>query len=576
MPKADVASFMSEADLDKSGSLSFGEFLNLMDRAKNGGNFSGKGSELVKTLQKGVDTVKVKGDFGGNHSYTEEEKQFYGAFINNALRDDPDCAHLLPINLEGNDLFEAVSDGILPCKLINVAAAGTIDPRVINKKKNMMVHHKTENQTLAINSARSIGCQIVGISAMDVIDGINQPHLVLSFLWQLVKVAVLSHISLKEHPFLVRLLEGDETVEAFMKLAPEKILLRWMNFLLNETECKKRVKNFSSDIKDSVAYTYLLHRMVPAKCDTSAVSLDDMDARASKVISNSCGIGIPKLMSAGDISSGNGKLNLMFVAELFNTYPCLEPLTEEEALEISETDMLDFAEGTREERVFRLWINTLEIPEVFVTDLYEDVKSGYMLLRVIDSVFPGNVDLKKANKTPGTVFKRLENCGMVCEASRKVGLKLVGVEGKDIEAGTPKFVLSLCWQLWRSHIGNMLAQVTGTGKRPDEKEILAWANGKVKAAGYDSQIKDFKDKSIATGQYLVQLLAAVKKSAVDFDVIAAGSTEEEQKSNSEYIVSVARKIGCVIFNVPDDIVEVRPKMLMVLVSMIMLVDLQGA
>ena len=71
-----------------------------MDRAHKGG-FEGKGSDLVKTIQRGVETVKVKGDFGGYHSYTEEEKRFFGAFVNNALRDDPHCGHLLPVNLEG-------------------------------------------------------------------------------------------------------------------------------------------------------------------------------------------------------------------------------------------------------------------------------------------------------------------------------------------------------------------------------------------------------------------------------------------------------------------------------------------
>ena len=85
----------------------------LMDRARKGG-FSGKGSEMVKAIQRGVETVKVKGEFGGQHSYTEEEKRFFALFINNELRDDPDCQHYLPIDLESEALFEAVHDGIVP------------------------------------------------------------------------------------------------------------------------------------------------------------------------------------------------------------------------------------------------------------------------------------------------------------------------------------------------------------------------------------------------------------------------------------------------------------------------------
>jgi len=568
MPASEVATFIHEVDLDQDGSINFGEFINLMDRARKGG-FSGKGSEMVKAIQRGVETVKVKGEFGGQHSYTEEEKRFFALFINNELRDDPDCQHYLPIDLESEALFEAVHDGIVPCKLVNVAQPGTIDPRVINTRGTLNVHQKTENQNLALNSAKSIGCQIVGINSTNLIEGPNHPHLVLAMLWQLVKVAVLSHINLKEHNYLVRLLEGDETIESFMKLAPEKILMRWVNFMLKDTACTKRVKNFSSDIKDSYVYTHLLNR-INNSCSLAGMDTADLGERAQAVLSNASSIGIREVMGAADITAGNSKLNLIFVADLFNRYPCLEPLTEEETLEVEATDMLDFAEGTREERVFRLWVNSLEVPELFIDNLYEGVQSGWPLLQILDRIFPDSVDFKQGNKNPATVFKRLENCCLAIETSRKVGLKLVGIEGKDIEAGTPKFVLALCWQIWKTHIGNMLAQVTGTGTRPQDKDIVKWANDKVRAAGYNLQIKDFKDKTLADGQYIAHLLASVRRTAVDFDVLSAGSTEEEQKSNSEYIISVARKIGCTIFNVPDDITEVRPKMLMVLVSMIML------
>merc|ERR1711939_910429 len=151
-----------------------------------------------------------------------------------------------------------------------------------------------------------------------------------------------STIDLKHHPYLVRLLEGDETIEDFMKLAPEKILLRWVNFLLSETDCARRAKNFGSDVKDSVVYTHLLHRMsqnpeVPGSCDKAGLDVEDLSARAEMVLANAGNIGIRKIMSGGDITSGNSKLNLMFVADLFNTYPCLEPLTEEEKEEVEKT-----------------------------------------------------------------------------------------------------------------------------------------------------------------------------------------------------------------------------------------------
>jgi hypothetical protein len=40
-----------------------------------------------------------------------------------------------------------------------------------------------------------------------------------------------------------------QDVEELMSLPPEKILLRWMNFLLKKAGYKKIVTNFSSDVK---------------------------------------------------------------------------------------------------------------------------------------------------------------------------------------------------------------------------------------------------------------------------------------------------------------------------------------
>ena len=39
-----------------------------------------------------------------------------------------------------------------------------------------------------------------------------------------------------------------------------------------------------------------------------------------------------------------------------------------------------------------------------------------------------------------------------------------------------------------------------------------------------------------------------------------GLTDAESLSNASYVLSVARKLGATIFLLPEDIVEVRPRM----------------
>ncbi|XP_022258848.1 plastin-1-like [Limulus polyphemus] len=98
---------------------------------------------------------------------------------------DPDLKDLLPIDSEGSTLYERVKDGVLICKVINHSCPETIDERAINKK-NLSVYTKHENLTLALNSAQSIGCNIINIDAYDLSKG--KPHLVLGLLWQIIRL----------------------------------------------------------------------------------------------------------------------------------------------------------------------------------------------------------------------------------------------------------------------------------------------------------------------------------------------------------------------------------------------------
>ena len=96
----------------------------------------------------------------------------------------------IPIDIDSAEgLFDAMKDGIVLCKLINWAGPGTIDERALNKS-NTTVYEAYENLTLGLNSARSIGCNIVNIGAEDIIEG--RHHLVLGLLWQITKVYMYS------------------------------------------------------------------------------------------------------------------------------------------------------------------------------------------------------------------------------------------------------------------------------------------------------------------------------------------------------------------------------------------------
>jgi plastin-1 len=205
--------------------------------------------------EKATAAVTKKEGVVGHHSFDEEEKIAFSEHINQCLAGDALLARHLPLDVNSDDLFTKSSDGLLFCKLINLASRDAIDERALNIRDNMNVYQKTENLNLALNAAKSIGCQVINIGAQDLIAG--RPILVLGLVWQIIKIQLFSQISLQNFPELVVLLEEGESMSDFMRLHPEVILLRWLNYHLKRGGSTRRVNNFGNDL--AVRFIFFLN-----------------------------------------------------------------------------------------------------------------------------------------------------------------------------------------------------------------------------------------------------------------------------------------------------------------------------
>jgi len=275
-----------------------------------------------------------------------------------------------------------------------------------------------------------------------------------------------------------------------------------------------------------------------------------------------------KFVQAADIVKGNPKLNLAFVANLFNTCPGLEPLSQEELAALDQ--WLFASSGDREARAFALWINSLGI-EPFVNNLYEDLRDGIIILKVMDVVRPGIVNWSKVNtKLPLNKFKQTENCNYAVTLGKdQMKFSLVGIGGTDINSGNRTLTLALVWQLMKAHVLSILKTL---GSNVDESKIISWANSRV--AEKTSKIASFQDPVLKSSHYFLHLLNTIK-SVVNFDLVTpAGGSDEDAILNAKYTISIARKLGCTIFLLPEDIVELKPKMILTLVGSIMSVALR--
>lgn len=299
---------------------------------------------------------------------------------------------------------------------------------------------------------------------------------------------------------------------------------------------------------------------------------------SSQVLQNADRIGCRKYLTPSSLVAGNPKLNLAFVAHLFNTWPGLEPLEESEAPPPVE----DFdAEGEREARVFTLWLNSLDV-EPGVYNLFEDLKvrsripppslldsadlvrilqDGSVLLQAFDKVVPGSVIWRRVTKPKEgqelSRFKAVENTNYAIDLASANGMRMVGIQGADIVDGTKTLVLGLVWQLMRfvpvrrrvSHfvtltlflslqprlnIDKTLASLSRNGKGVTDTEIVRWANDTVKASGKTSTMKSLKDSTLRNGHFFLDLVDSLRPGIVDQSLVEPGRDEDECKLNGEW------------------------------------------
>ncbi|PSS09606.1 Fimbrin-2 like [Actinidia chinensis var. chinensis] len=500
------------------------------------------------------------------HTISASEKASYVAHINNYLAEDEFLKGYLPMDPSTNDLFEIAKDGVLLCKLINVAVPGTIDERAINTKRVLNPWERNENHTLCLNSAKAIGCTVVNIGTQDFIEG--RRHLVLGVISQIIKIQLLADLNLRKTPQLVELVDDSKDVEELMSLPPEKILLRWMNFQLKKAGYTKTVTNFSSDIKDAEAYAHLLNVLAPEHSNPSTLAAKDPLERAKLVLEHADKMGCKRYLTARDIVEGSPNLNLAFVARIFQHRNGLSTQTKQ--ISFLETS-LDDTQISREEKAFRFWINSLG-NSTYINNVFEDLRNGWVLLETLDKVSPGIVNWKVATKPPIKMpFRKVENCNQVVKIGKQLKFSLVNIAGNDIVQGNKKLILAYLWQLMRCNMLQLLKNLRfhSHGKELTDADILEWANSKVRASGSHSHMASFKDKRLSDGIFFLELLSAVEPRAVNWSLVTKGENEEEKKMNATYIISIARKLGCSIFLLPEDITEVNQKMILTLTASIM-------
>ncbi|KAH9991525.1 calponin homology domain-containing protein [Russula vinacea] len=505
----------------------------------------------TSSLTKKAGKVTVQGSNANvSHTINEDERREFTNHINGILEGDADVGSRIPIPTETMQLFDEARDGLILCKLINDSVPDTIDMRVLNKptsRKALNAFQITENNNIVITSAKAIGCSVVNIGSSDIATGTE--HLILGLIWQIIRRGLLAQVDIKLHPELYRLCEEGETIDDLLRLTPDQLLLRWFNYHLKQAGWHRRVNNFSKDVSDGENYTVLLNQLKPDECSRSPLQTRDLRQRAEQVLQNADRIGCRKYLSPASL------------------------------IAVEDFD----AEGEREARVFTLWLNSLGVePPVF--NLFENLRDGLVLLYAFDKVYPGVVVWRRVSKPKGgngeeedvdigvtpnqstlSKFKQVENTNYCIELGSRMAWFRYCRQKENVGLG-------YVWQLMRMSITKTLSSLSksGQGRPISDTEMLRWANTTAqKGQSGTKSIRSFKDPSITTG---------IKPGIVDpslvYNISEQGDYEERRQNGVEMAISIARKMNALIFLVPEDIVDVRPRLILTFVGSLMSVAQQ--
>eukprot|EP01155_Anaeramoeba_flamelloides_P053542 Anaeramoba_flamelloidesc43067_g8_i2.p1 GENE.c43067_g8_i2~~c43067_g8_i2.p1 ORF type:complete len:921 (+),score=276.47 c43067_g8_i2:799-3561(+) len=315
----DIKNMIKEVDIDGNGEIEFPEFVQLMYLLKSKKIKTSKFGNVVKK----VTTIKREG--GGVHSYTQEEKEGLVDFINNSLAGDQSVAHIIPIDPRGDDIFYEVRDGILFAKIIDKYFKGTINMRRIVQKPRLNKFELINNLNLVLQASKKLGIKLVNIGPEDILE--KREHLILGLTWQVVKVSLMKQVS--SNPNLDKLKKQLEGQGGRKKInlsnaPPEELLKSWFNYQLEKVGCDIRINNFTTDLKDSKALTYLLTAIDENNCDLSPLQEQDPLRRAELFLQMADKIGARKFINAKDIVKGNNRLMTAFLAQLFLANPSMD------------------------------------------------------------------------------------------------------------------------------------------------------------------------------------------------------------------------------------------------------------
>ena len=116
-------------------------------------------------------------------------------------------------------------------------------------------------------------------------------------------------------------------------------------------------------------------------------------------------------------------------------------------------------------------------------------------------------------------FKKVENCNYVIVLGKSLKFSLVGIQGSDLVDGIKKLTLALVWQMMREHVIQTLKSLSTAGVNITDNDMINWANSAVRSSGKKTSMANFKDPSLRTSHFFLDLVNAIKPGIVNYELV---------------------------------------------------------
>ncbi|GAB5354651.1 hypothetical protein AAMO2058_000137100 [Amorphochlora amoebiformis] len=411
----------------------------------------------------------------------------YTRYFNNILKGNDSLRSLGILPLKASQLLSRLgSDGLLISAFLNYSVPNCIDERVLNMPKKgaqLTAEDRKENLALIARTCQSIGIEIGRpVEAVKLLmDAEARPRDSIDFLYSLVSFQLLRYVRLERAP---EVKSSNAKIQQLLATNPSALLSEWVKFTSKDENASLSASWASltlpcslvgSIVEEAGPLVTVLPKVQANEVKNYLLHFGPGNPRYSHLSTQLDLLGVPwasAFLEPNRIREGDAKsqdqdnfkhltetwnrLNLLFSAVLFDV---MAEIRKRKSVMGASTDV---KKESSESASTMAWINNLGLKgQGRVYDLVEASRDGLLLLRLLDSMAPGSVNWRKAEKNPNMEIKRMSNCDLAVKIGKEAPFyfSLVGVGGIDITQGNRKLTMSLLWQMRRYQLLKFLQSI---------------------------------------------------------------------------------------------------------------------